>query len=286
MRLYLLGRGIQHSRSPGTWNGVFKQLGLGWSYGLLDIDEDGLRDALDRLKDPEVLGYNVTMPYKGWGCEQSAIRSLDVQRAHGCNWLHMEDGQLAADNTDTAGARMLLDAIPPSDRVLLLGAGGTAAAMLSALEGRADRIVVSNRTYERSAELARRASSWLGPGSVTAIPWERRMTEATGAALIINTTPLGMHDECSPLEEMRPRDGARIFDLVYRPGPTPLQLQAARWQVSFADGLAQLEAQAVALLPLFGLSSEHADLVRASLAAAAGRSPYRWQVPDTLARPS
>ena len=280
MRLYLLGQGIQRSRSPGTWNRVFDQLGLDWRYGLLDTDQDGLPEALNRLKDPDVLGYNVTMPYKGWAYEQSAIRSRDARRAQGSNWLHMEDGQVATDNTDVEGARMLLGAIPPGDRVLLLGAGGTAAAMLAALEGRADRVVVANRTHERGAELARRASSWTGSDWVTAIRWEERMREAANATLIVNTTAVGMRDQCSPLEELRPREGARIYDVVYRPEPTPLQRQATRWGLPFADGLAHLEAQAVSLLPLLGLSREHAELVRASLCAAAGRSPHRWQVPE------
>jgi len=280
VRLYLLGRGIQHSQSPGLWNGVFGQLGLDWHYGLLDTGEDGLPRALERLRDPEVLGYNVTMPYKGWAYERSVIRNLDVQRARGCNWLRMQDGQLAADNTDVEGARALLGLVPPVDRALLFGAGGTAAAMLAALDGRVGRVVVANRTHQRAVDLAERASSWLGPGTVGTVRWEERMAEAPLASLVINAVPLGLHDELSPLEEEpRPRDGARIYDAVYRARPTPLEHQAARWGLPFADGLAHLEAQAVALLPHLGLSPAHADLVRGSLAASAGRSPHRWQVP-------
>jgi shikimate dehydrogenase len=281
MRLYLLGRGIQHSRSPGTWNRVFRRLGLDWRYGLLDVGEDGLAAALEQLKDPQVLGYNVTMPYKGWAFARSDAPSRDVERVRGCNWLRLRDGQLVSENTDVEGARTLLAAVPPVDRVLLLGAGGMAAAMLTALEGRVDHVVVANRTYQRAVDLAERASSWLGPGSVSAIPWERRMSEAPKASLLVNTTLLGMRDDRSPLEEMQPRDGAMVYDAVYRAGPTPLQLQAGRWGLAMVDGLAHLEAQAVALLPLFGLPLDHADLVRSCLRAAAGREPHRWRVPDS-----
>ena len=281
MRLYLLGHGIQHSRSPGLWNGVFGQLGLDWRYGLLDVDTHGLPGALTRLQDPEVLGYNVTRPYKGWAYARSDARSRDAERAQGANWLRREDGRLAADNTDVAGARMLLAAVPPPDRVLLCGAGGTAAALLTALEGRAGRVVVASRTAERAAELAARAAAWLGPEGVGWVPWEARMAEAAQASLLVNTTPLGMTDDRSPLEELRPRDGARVYDAVYRAGPTPLQRQAARWGLPLADGLAHLEAQAVAMLPLLGLPAGHAGLVRSCLAAASGREPHRWRVPDS-----
>jgi shikimate dehydrogenase len=279
MRLYLLGRGIQHSRSPGMWNGVFQRLGLDWHYGLLDVAEDGLQAALEHLQDPQVLGYNVTMPYKAWAFARSEGRSRDVQRAQGCNWLRMQDGRLNGENTDVEGARMLLAAVPPVDRALLLGAGGTAAAMLTALDGRVDHVVVANRTYRRAVDLAGRASSWLGHGTAGAIPWEQRMSEAPKASLLVNTTPLGRRDDRSPLEEMQPRDGAMVYDAVYRAEPTPLQLQAARWGLAMADGLAHLEAQAVALLPLLGLRLDHADLVRSCLRAASGREPHRWRVP-------
>jgi shikimate dehydrogenase len=279
MRLYLLGHGIAHSRSPGMWNGVFRHLGMDWTYGLLDLEEDGLDEALRQLEDPQVLGYNVTMPYKGWAFARAAVRSRDAERAQGCNWLAMRDGRPAGDNTDAGGTRLLLAAIPPPDRVLLLGAGGTAAAVLAALEGRVGHVTVATRTHRRAVELAGRAAAWLGPDVVTAVPWEDRMAEAARASLLVNTTPLGMRDDTSPLEEMRPRDGARVYDAVYRTGATPLQLQAARWGLPLADGLAHLEAQAVAMLPLLGLPAEHAGLVRSSLRSASGRDPLRWQVP-------
>jgi len=284
VRLYLLGLGIGHSRSPGMWNGVFARLRLDWRYGLLDVGEDGLPAALAGLHDPEVLGYNVTMPYKGWAFARASLRSRDAERVRGCNWLHAGGGEVAGDNTDVAGARALLAAAPPSDLVLLLGAGGTAAALLTALEGRAGRVVVAGRTPQRAERLARDASAWLGRDAVTAARWEDRMGHAARAALLVNTTPLGMGDGRSPLEEdLRPREGARIYDAVYGDRPTPLQRQAERWGLPFTDGLAHLEAQAVALLPHLGLPGEHAGLVRSSLEAAAGRAPHRWRVPGAAA---
>jgi shikimate dehydrogenase len=276
-RFYLLGHGIQKSFSPAMWNGVFDRLGLDACYGLLDLDSDGLDAARQRLREPDVVGFNVTMPYKAWAAAQAQIQVPDVARSGVCNWIQARNGQIAAANTDIQGARALLDAVPPSDRVLLLGAGGTAAAMLTALEGRTGAVVIANRTHERAVALARRASTWLP--DVRAVAWSDRMAEAPDADLIINTTPLGMRDDLSPLEEMRPREGARIYDAVYRSELTPLQRQAAAWGLPLADGLAHLEAQAVALLPYFGLAPQDADLVRTSLASAVGHEPHRWTVP-------
>lgn len=289
MRLYLLGRGIAHSLSPPTWNRVFAQLGLGWRYGLLDVDESGLEAARRLLFEPDVLGCNVTMPYKGWAFEQATVHTPEVRRARVGNWLHQEQegGRLALANTDVEGARMLLDRLPPGGaaRVLVLGAGGAAAALLVALEGRVERVTLANRTPARALALARQAAAWLPKGALTVVPWDARMAEAAHADLIVNATAIGMHDHASPLDDgVRPRAGLRLYDLVYRPdGSTALQRQAARWGLPVADGLAHLEAQAVALLPHLGLppDARHAALVRESLALAAGRPPLRWEVPRT-----
>jgi shikimate dehydrogenase len=289
MRLYLLGRGIAHSLSPPTWNRVFAQLGLDWRYGLLDVDEAGLAAARERLFEPDVLGCNVTMPYKAWAFEQASLHAPDVRRARAGNWLHRRGGRLALANTDVEGARMLLDLLPggAAARVLVLGAGGAAAALLVALEGRVERVALANRTYARAVALAQEAAAWLPDGALAVAPWDARMVEAAHADLIVNTTAVGMHDDASPLDDdLRPRDGLRLYDLVYRlDGPTPLHRQAARWGLSFTDGLAHLEAQAVALLPYLGLPPDdrHAGLVRSSLTLAAGRPPLRWEVPSAAA---
>jgi shikimate dehydrogenase len=279
-RLYLLGRGIQHSMSPPMWNGVFQRLRVDARYGLLDVDADGLPGALERLHEPDVLGFNVTMPYKAWAADQATDRSPDVEWAGVCNWIGAKDGRIAAANTDVAGARALLAAIPPPESVLLLGAGGTAAALLVALEGRANLVLVANRTLDRGAALAKRASAWLP--DVRTIDWEERVREAARAALIVNTTPIGMHDDESPLDDARPRDDARVYDVVYRSRPTRLQRQARDWGLPLTDGLAHLEAQAVALIPHFGLDWKDAGLVRESLRRAAGQQPHRWRVPGDL----
>jgi shikimate dehydrogenase len=273
---YLLGGGIAHSLSPPTWNRVFARLGAEADYGLIDVDADGLDVALARLHDPDTVGFNVTMPHKAWAAAQASVVGFDVARARTANWIRVRDGRITVANTDVEGARALLDAGPPARHVLVLGAGGTAAAVLVALEGRADRVVVANRTPERAQQLVARASGWLP--DVVAVPWADRAGAADEADLVVHTTPLGMRDELSPLDR-RPARGARIYDVVYRAEPTPLQRQAAAWGILFTDGLAHLEAQAVALIPHFGLAPHDADLVRACLRTAAGRQPHIWHVP-------
>jgi shikimate dehydrogenase len=273
--LALLGSGIAHSLSPPTWNGVFEELGLPWRYGLLDVGPEGLDEALARLRDGRTWGYNVTMPHKAWAFGVATRPDHRAQRARVANWLAAEGDELVAANTDAEGAAALLDAAGPIRRALVLGAGGAAAAILVALEARTFRVTLANRTRSRADELAARARSWLP--ELRVVDWESRDGAAADADLIVNATSFGMaSDPGSPFDALPDRDDLHVYDLVYGHGTTPLVEQAIEHGASVADGLAHLEAQAVALLPHLGLPLDHAGKVRAHLARAAHRGPLRW----------
>lgn len=275
--LALLGTGIAHSLSPSTWNGVFAELGLPWRYGVLDVGTDGLADALARLRDGRTWGYNVTMPHKAWAFGVATRPDSRAQRARVANWLAVDGDDLVAANTDAEGAAALLNAAGPIRHALVLGAGGAAAAILVALEARTFRVTLANRTRARADELAARATAWLP--ELRVVDWQERGEAADDADLIVNATSFGMASEPgSPLDALPERDGLHVYDLVYGRGTTALVEQALERGAAVADGLAHLEAQAVALLPHLGLPIDHAEKVRSHLAGAAGREPLRWTV--------
>jgi shikimate dehydrogenase len=276
--LALLGTGIAHSLSPPTWNGVFQELGLPWRYGLLDVGADDLDDALARLRDGRMWGCNVTMPHKAWAFGVATRPDDRAQRARVANWLAADGDDLVAANTDAEGAVALLNAAGPIRHALVLGAGGAAAAILVSLEARTFRVTLANRTRSRADELAARARSWLP--ELRVIDWAARGEAAADADLIVNATSFGMaSDPGSPLDELPEHEGLHVYDLVYGHGTTALVAEATAAGAAIADGLAHLEAQAVALLPHLGLPIDHADLVRAHLTRAAGREPLSWSVP-------
>jgi shikimate dehydrogenase len=273
--LALLGTGIAHSLSPPTWNGVFQELGLPWRYGLLDVGADGLDDALARLRDGRVGGYNVTMPHKAWAFGVATRPDDRAERARVANWLAADGDDLVAANTDAEGAEALLNAAGPIRHALVLGAGGAAAAILVALEARTFRVTLANRTRARADELAARATSWLP--ELRVVDWAARHGAAADADLIVNATSFGMaSDPESPLDAVPESTGLHVYDLVYGHGTTALVAQGLERGAAVADGLAHLEAQGVALLPHLGLPIDHAEKVRAHLAMAAGRAPLRW----------
>jgi shikimate dehydrogenase len=278
MRVFLLGNGVSHSKSPAMWNAVFEQLKLPWKYSLWDTSPDDVDRALDALYDPGVLGLNVTMPYKHWAAEHATDRSGDVAEVGVANWICWKRGGIHAENSDVSGARTLLGAVPPSDRVLVLGAGGAAAALLLALAGRANHVDIASRTRTRAQSLAQRASRWFP--SLEVLDWSERARAAASALLIVNATPIGMKAG-SPLSDFDARVGARIYDLVYSRQPTELAGIASAHQLPFVDGLGHLDAQAQALREHFGLPPEADRLISENLARVSGRKPSRWNVPES-----
>jgi shikimate dehydrogenase len=217
-------------------NAAFKTLGLDWTYELLDVSAADLPAAVGRLREPEVGGANVTIPYK-----QSVIARLDAVdpdalRAHAVNTIAHDGGRLIGSNTDVAGVRAALDEVgiePAGANVVILGGGGSARAAAVALAG-AHLTFVSRHPEED--DLPGTVVGWSDP----ALPGLAR-----AADLLLNATPLGRKEEMPIRPAALPKDGA-VIDLVYVTGGTPLVRKARSLGLRTADGWGVLLAQGAA----------------------------------------
>lgn len=273
--LFLLGQDIQHSVSPPVWNGIFSEIGLPWSYELRDVAKEELPAVVEELRQDHVLGCNVTMPYKQWAVSQAEMHDHWVRRAGVCNWLTWQNGGLHSANTDAEGTAALLSETEPAELTLVLGAGGACGAVLAALQGRTQQVVIASRTLAKSDRQAARASEWID--DAMAVDWDGRMEVAGRADLIVNTTPIGMGGRPgSPLDDMVPNPELRVADAVYGRQRTDLEKQADEWGILFADGLAYLESQAMALVGQLGLDDVDPSIVGRHLERAVGRGSRRW----------
>jgi shikimate dehydrogenase len=93
-----------------------------------------------------------------------------------------------------------------------------------------------NRTAERAEALAETLE-----GRASALPWAERSAALAGAALLDNTTSLGMKGQ-PPLEialDRLPGD-ALVTDIVYTPLETPLLAAARTRGHATVDGLGML----------------------------------------------
>ncbi|MGH7031082.1 MAG: shikimate dehydrogenase family protein, partial [Stellaceae bacterium] len=155
------------------------------------------------------------------------------------------DGSLEASNTDVYGFRENLrerapDWRPHSGPAVVLGAGGSARAIVSALaDAGVGEVRLVNRTRSRAQSVAFELASATMRISVHA--WREARAVQEGAGLLVNTTSLGMVGE-PPLEldlSLLPR-AAPVADLVYAPLETSLLAAARRQGHPVVDGLGML----------------------------------------------
>jgi shikimate dehydrogenase len=221
--LALIGHPVGHSLSPAMHNAAFAADGLDFVYVCLDVDPHDLPAAVRGLAASKLRGFNVTMPHKR--AMIPLVDELDESaRVSGAvNTVVIEASALRGFNTDGGGMVMACQeaGIEPSGRsILLLGAGGTAAAIAVAFgKAGAGELHIANRSVERAAHLRdklhRTGMKGLAVHHLNALP---------DAEIVINTTPLGMKEgDPIPVPPDYVREGRAFCDAVYRPGTeTPL----------------------------------------------------------------
>ncbi len=257
-RLVLLGHPVSHSLSPAFQNAALRHAALPVRYELLDVAPAALDATLDALIAENVWG-NATIPHKAHVASRCARVSALAERVGAVNTFWIEDGTLVGDNTDVGGFRALLwETAPDLDRtkpVAVLGAGGSAAAVLTALERDAFQDVrVYSRTEARALALCKRFTGVRAVSDVVA--------SVRGATLVINATPSGLDDASMPVSTELLDASAVVLDLVVGRNETPLVRAARTRGHRAADGLTMLiEQGALAFERWFGTPPDR-DVMR------------------------
>ena len=236
----LLGRKLGHSWSPR----IHAMLGS-VPYGLFEREPDEVEGF---IRNGAWQGINVTIPYKRRAAELADKVSPRVERLGVANTLvRRPDGSIYADNTDVLGFSWMLErflhrtsGIEPhalhAKKALILGSGGACQAVSAALEEVGCNPVVISRS-----------------GADT---YETLTKRHADAALVVNTTPVGMYPDCprSPLAQSQVADLPNlcgVLDVVYNPERTGLCLAADRLGLPYESGLGMLVSQAFFASQLF-----------------------------------
>lgn len=259
IRLGLTGYPLGHSLSPQIHAAALQACALQGRYDLFPIpphDPPALRHLLARFRAGEIHGLNVTIPHK-----QTVLSLLDAltpaARAIGAvNTIYWHEGQLVGDNTDAPGfyidlMRFLASTGSgrQSKHALVLGAGGSARAVVYALLTNGWRVSLAARRREQAQALITDFAATLrspAPITDTSIT-DLLVTDTLTPALIINTTPVGMFPQSnqSPWPSHVPfPPGAAVYDLVYNPRETLLVQQARAAGLPAITGLGMLIEQA------------------------------------------
>jgi shikimate dehydrogenase len=272
-RLAVIGHPVAHSRSPAIHNAAFAALDLAdqWVYEAIDVAPEEFAERVAALPSEGFVGANVTVPHKHGALALADSASDAAGEIGAANLLSFERGAIGADNTDAPGFLAAVPGSPAGMRALVLGAGGSARAVVWALVGEGARVDVWNRTGARAAELA----GALGASVLAQGYGELPSSEYD---LIVNCTSVGMEGgraEGEVANRVAGSDlgalnlsasgfhrGQVVVDLVYGSTETELVRAAEERGATVIDGLAVLVHQAAASFRLWTGVDPPLDVMR------------------------
>lgn len=273
-RLGLIGYPLSHSLSPQIQTAALRSCGLQGNYSLFPIPPDdhrSLKELLFRVRGGEIHGLNVTIPHK-----QNVIQHLDELTATAksigaVNTIYLRGDELIGDNTDAPGFLSDLKRFLTTETrrqgdftALVLGAGGSARAVVYALLNDGWKVTIAARKQEQAKQLADAFTNY-----------QLQITDFTlsnitlpNISLIVNTTPLGLtpNVDQSPWPEKIPfPPHAAIYDLVYNPSQTKLIRDARQHGLPAITGLGMLIEQAALSFEIWTGRTPSREIMRASI---------------------
>ncbi|MDD9908274.1 MAG: shikimate dehydrogenase [Ahrensia sp.] len=266
-RAFVLGWPVKHSRSPlihGYW---LQRHGLRGTYEKVECGPDDLTEFVRKFRNGDFVGGNVTLPHKAAVFALAEKVDETARMLGAANTLWLEGDTICVTNTDVYGFLANLDErVPHWSRpeqcqrgAVVAGAGGAARAVIYALQQRGfEQVWIANRTVEKAQRLARHFGE-----PCRAIGFDDLPKDAVKAAVMVNTTSVGMGDGAMPINPTMFARDTVVCDIVYSPLMTPLLERAKMSGMPYVDGLGMLLHQAVpGFEKWFGVRPDVDDTVR------------------------
>ncbi|MBQ0152913.1 MAG: shikimate dehydrogenase, partial [Chryseobacterium sp.] len=198
------------------------------SYSIIDLQE--IEEVQNLFLDPEILGFNVTIPYK-----EKIIPFLDdlsdeAAKIGAVNCVLIENGKKTGYNTDAIGFEKTLKIHkkPHQKKALILGDGGAAKAVQYVL----DKNEIEYQTVSRKSNIT---FDTLDEETVK------------NHHIIIQCTPVGTFpniEDCLDFPFQALSSDHLVIDLIYNPNYTQFILNSAKYGAKTANGFYMLEQQA------------------------------------------
>lgn len=254
----VIAKPIRHSISPFIHNHAYQLTATNAVYLAWEVAEEQVEQSLQQLRVLDMLGANISMPYK-----KKVLPYLDqvdesAQLIGSVNTIVQKDGCLTGYNTDGLG---FLKSLPKTfsiknKKLVLLGAGGAATAIvLEAIR----QGVAEIHLFVRPESLAKYQAIYSPLSEALSFSiilhdlssWDQVNAMMVGADLLINATGLGMDGVSLPV----PKDftfpkGCLVADLAYFPAKTPFLQLAEKQEVQTVNGLGMLFHQAAVAFEL------------------------------------
>jgi len=212
MKKYVvIGNPIDHSLSPILHNHWLKENNIDAIYDKIKLEENDIKNFINKIKKKELAGCNVTVPFKKSVIPFLDKLSLEANQTQSVNTIILEDNFLIGHNTDIVGfqkAVQNLNYTVKDKEIFILGAGGVTPSIIFALNKMgAAKITISNRTQEKAERLKKQFQN------INVIEWGK----LPDFNIIINTTSIGLNNETINLDFSNSMRDKLFYDVIYNP---------------------------------------------------------------------
>ncbi len=214
-KFLVIGNPINHSLSPELHNYWFKKNNINGTYDKEKLDSNDLEKLILRVKNNEIFGINVTVPFKKEIIAYLDELSLEAKNTQSVNTIYLDKNKVKGHNTDVDGFELSLLNLKFDVRgktIFILGAGGVVPSIIFSLKKmKASRILISNRTKTKAESLKNIFND------LSIINWG----EVPNFDMVINATSIGLDnkDEIN-LDFSKIEKGKLYYDLIYNPKET------------------------------------------------------------------
>ncbi len=270
----LLGSPVAHSISPMMHNEAFNQLGLDYVYLCFDVGTDGLKTAVNGLKQIGIRGFNCTMPDKNLMCELADELSPAASMIGAVNTVVNENGRLIGHNTDGIG---YMQAVRDAGHniigktMTLLGAGGaaTAISVQAALDGVANINIFSIRDqfFDRAQKTVDLINSNTNcHAALYDLADDSELRKSIAASdILTNGTSVGMApniDNCIITDKNIFHNNLIVSDIIYNPEETKLLSMAKASGCQVFNGLYMLLYQGAEAFKIWTGKDMPVDIIK------------------------
>ncbi len=269
----VLGDPISHSLSPAIHEYWLQKYGINGAYVPLKIRADKFEQSVEMLFDSGFVGFNVTLPHKERAFRFADTHDTASKICGAANTLVLQaNGNIHAMNSDAFGFVKMMEYMQQiqsfnKDYALLLGAGGSARAVVLALQMlEVKQVVVANRTLSRAQELVAQLQPHNSHTKLVACGIDAAGEYAKEAGVIINSISVGNNASETIVDIVgKSSKETWIADISYGKNGTETTRIAGQIGRNNIDGLTMLLWQAVSgFEQWFGVTPEiDAGLVKA-----------------------
>ena len=234
----IIGNPIKHSLSPVLHNYWFKKYNIDANYSIIDLkDENNLPEIIDQIKNKEISGINVTLPYKQKIVSHVDTIVNDAEITSSVNTIYLDNqGNIIGENTDVFGlqAAYLKEIDNASKKkALIIGAGGVSPSVILSLQKSGiQEISITNRTREKCIFLKNKFSS------LKIIEWKKLQEEIKSFDIIINATSLGLKgNKDFDFNFEKIKSNLIYIDTIYNPLETKTLKYLKKMNIKVFNGL-------------------------------------------------